>query len=162
MIKALLINAFLLLYSLHPLHVTLTTINQDKGDDTLKVFFRMYYDDFLKDYRLYNPDFNPVNQNDTIIIADNKIEQYFNNRVQIFVNRKHREGKLVKITNEGYEIHLDLIYHSDSKPRHFRISSHILTGVYSDQSNMIYIKINRYEDAMKLTVDHTEEDRSLK
>ena len=159
MIKALILNTFLLL---HPLHVSLTTITQDQGSDTLKVFFRMYYDDFLKDYKLLDPDFNSGGNNDTIIIPDNQIAQYYNNRVQIFINRKQLEGKLEKISDESYEIHLNMFYLSDKKPRNFRIRSRILTGVYSDQSNMIYININGYEDAMKLTVDHIEEDRSLR
>ncbi len=159
MIKVLILNAFLLL---HPLHVSLTTITQDQGSDTLRVFFRMYYDDFLRDYKLYDPDFNPGTTNDTIIIPDNRIAQYYNDRVQVFINRKKLEGKLEKISYESYEIHLNMFYLSDKKPRNFRIRSRILTGVYGDQSNMIYLNINGYEDAMKLTVDHTEEDRSLK
>jgi hypothetical protein len=159
MIKALIINAFILL---HPLHVSLTTITQDRGSDTLKVFFRMYYDDFLKDYKLYDPGFDFSPKNDTVIIPDSRMEQYFNNRVQLYINHKQLGGKLKKITNESYEIHLNVVYVSDKKPRNFRIRNQILTGVYNDQSNMIYININGYEDAMKLTADHTEEVRSLK
>ncbi len=162
MIKAILFNAFMLCYAMHPLHVSLTTINQEKGSDTLKVFFRMYYDDFIKDYKVFDPGFSSVSQNDTIIIPDKDIEKYFNNRVHIYINRKQLEGKLESITNESYEVHLNLAYPSSSRPRNFSISSKILTAIYSDQSNMIYININGYEDAMKLTSDHSGENRNLK
>ena len=159
MIKILIFNALMLM---HPLHVTLTTINQDQGNDTLKVFFRMYYDDFLKDYRLFDPDFNSTVKNDTVIIPDDQIAKYFNSRVQIYINRKLLDGRLEKIENESYEVRLRMVYLSDKRPRNFRIRNHVLTAVYSDQSNMIFININGFEDAMKLTVDHIEEDRSFK
>ena len=43
---------------MHPVHVTLTSIDQIQGSDSMKVFFRMYYDDFLRDYKLYDPNSN--------------------------------------------------------------------------------------------------------
>ncbi len=50
-----------LLLVFHPVHVTVTTINQAQGNDSMKVFFRMYYDDFLRDYKSFDPDFNIEN-----------------------------------------------------------------------------------------------------
>ena len=47
-----------ILFAFHPVHVTLTTIEQAQGTDTMKVFFRMYYDDFLRDYKMFDPNSN--------------------------------------------------------------------------------------------------------
>ena len=36
----------------HPVHVTLTSIDYVPEIDSFKVFVRMYFDDFLRDYKL--------------------------------------------------------------------------------------------------------------
>jgi hypothetical protein len=159
MLKVLIVNIFLFF---HPVHVTLTTINQVKDSDTLKVFFRMYYDDFQRDYILYYPEFKPSKNNDTTGILREMLNKYFNDKIQIYVNHKLLSGKLSDVSIDNYEIRLNLIYHSDKKPRNFRIRNQILTSIYSDQANMVYLNINKYEDAIKLTVDHVEEAISLK
>ncbi|MGD0341621.1 MAG: DUF6702 family protein [Bacteroidales bacterium] len=159
MLKVLILNIFLFF---HPVHVTLTTINQVQDSDTLKVFLRMYYDDFQRDYILHYPEFKPGKNNDTTGISREMLNKYFNDRVQIYVNHKLLSGKLSDVSIDSYEICLNLIYHSDIKPRNFRIRNQILTSIYSDQANMVYLNINKYEDAIKLTVDHIEETISLK
>jgi hypothetical protein len=159
MFKVLILNIFLFF---HPVHVTLTTINQVQDSDTLKVFFRMYYDDFQLDYRLYSPEFIPGKNNDTTDLPREMLNKYFNDRIQIYVNHKLLSGKLSDVSIDNYEIRLNFIYHSDKKTRNFRIRNKILTSIYSDQANMVYLNINKYEAAIKLTVDHFEESISLK
>ena len=153
MFKVLVLNIFLFF---HPVHVTLTSITQIKDSDTLKVFFRMYYDDFQRDYMLYFPEFKPGRGNDTSASSRDSLNKYFNDRVRIYVNHKLLQGRLSDFSIDGYEIRLNLFYHSDKKPGNFRISNKILTSIYADQANMVYLKIIKYEDAIKLTVDHTE------
>jgi len=142
--------------------VTLTTINQAQGSDTLKVFFRMYIDDFQLDFNQYFPEFKPGKNNDITDIPNEMLNKYFNNRVQIYINQKLLSGKLSYISTDIYEIRLNLIFLSDLKPRNFRIRNQILTSIYSDQANMVYLNINKYEDAIKLTVDHVEASIKLK
>ncbi len=159
MLKVLILNALLFF---HPVHVTLTTINQAQGSDTLKVFFRMYSDDFLRDYELYNPDFKPGKNRGPKEITDDLLKKYFDQRVQIYINHKLLSGSLLNVSTDNYEIRLDLVYFSEKKPRNFRIRNKILVALYSDQANMVYFNINNYEDALKLTVDHVEEEIKLK
>jgi hypothetical protein len=159
MLKVLILNIFLFM---HPVHVTLTTISQIQDSDTLKVFFRMYYDDFQRDYKLYQSELKSGKNNDTTDIPREMLSKYFNDRVQIYINHELLPGQLSDVSIDSYEIRLNLIYHSDKKPRNFRIRNQILTRIYSDQANMVYLSINQYEDAIKLTVDHTEEAVSLK
>jgi hypothetical protein len=159
MLKVLVLNIFLLF---HPVHVTLTSITQIQDSDTLKIFFRMYYDDFQRDYMLYYPEFKPGRGNDTSAIPRERLNKYFNDRVRIYVNHKLLTGILSNFSVDGYEIRLNLYYHSDKKPGNFRISNKILTSIYADQANMVYLNINKYEDAIKLTADHTEAAISMK
>jgi hypothetical protein len=146
---------------LHPIHVTLTTIDQAQGADTLKVHFRMYYDDFLRDYQLYEGENNPekVTANDTFPAGP--ANKYFNNRVHIYVNNKLLTGEIQTITIQDNEIFLNLFYRSSSDPKKIKIMNKILTALYSDQTNMIFIKLNKNEQAMRLTPEHDKETWSI-
>ncbi len=159
MLKILILNSLLFF---HPVHVTLITVNQAQESDTLKVFFRMYYDDFLRDYKLYNPDFKPEKNSEPEDFPDELMKKYFDDRVQIYINHKLLSGSMSNVSTDSYEIRLNLIYHSDKKPRNFKIRNQILIGLYSDQANMVYLNINKYENAIKLTGEHFEEDLRLK
>jgi hypothetical protein len=159
MLKVLIFNTFLIF---HPVHVTLTSIDQVESTDSLKVFFRMYYDDFLRDYKLYDPDFNFDNKSGSNTIPDDQINKYFNDRIHIYINHKLLAGKLLVSSNNNYEISLNLLYKSDKLPRKFKIRNQVLIKLYNDQTNMIFFKINKYEDTMRLTSEHSEEARTLK
>jgi len=146
---------------MHPVHVTLTTINQVQGADSMKVFFRMYYDDFLRDYRLYDPACNlekiSVNQS----FPADLVSKYFNDKVHIYINNKLLTGKVLTVNIQDYEIFLNLLYRSDKDPKKIKIRNQVLTGLYSDQTNMIFININKNEEAMRLTPDHDKETWSF-
>jgi len=159
MFKVIIFNILLTL--LHPVHVTLTSIDQAPGSDTLKVFFRMYYDDFLVDYRLSDPDFNAVEMQGGEVIPDEKLNSYFNERVRIYINNRLLKGRLTDVSKDDFEICLTLLYRSDKKPVKFKIRHEVLTGVYNDQANMIYVNINRYQHALKLTPEHLTEKLNL-
>jgi hypothetical protein len=146
-----------LLITFHPVHVTVTTISKAEGTDSIKVFFRMYYDDFLRDYKSFDTDYSLERISGDNHVPDEMINKYFNNRVQIYINNKLLTGKLIKTSSDTYEILINLIYRSEELPRKIKIRSQVLTGIYSDQTNMIYITINKNEGAMRLTPEHERE-----
>jgi hypothetical protein len=154
MLKTLIIP---ILLTFHPVHVTLTTIDQGQGTDSMKVFIRMYYDDFLRDYALYDPDCNlekiSVNHTFPVDLAG----KYFDNKVHIYINNKLLAGKVLSVSIQDYEIFLNLVYRSYKDPKKIKISNRVLTGLYSDQTNMIFISINNNEEAMRLTPEHDKE-----
>jgi hypothetical protein len=159
MLKALILN---FLMFLHPTHVTLTTIEQHPDSDTLKVLFRMYYDDFSEDFKLYDPAFKSISIPEDKVVPDDRITEYFNDRVRITINRTPIKGRLVNVSNDGLEIILVLHYKSELNPEKLTIMNKVLTKIYSDQSNMIYLNVNGYQDAMELTPEHFTEKRNLK
>jgi translation elongation factor P/translation initiation factor 5A len=55
-----------------------------------------------------------------------------------------------------------MVYRSDKKPKKIKIRNQVLTGLYSDQTNMIFININKFEEAMRLTPEHDKETYSMK
>jgi hypothetical protein len=145
----------------HPVHVTLTTIDQAQDTDSMKVFFRMYYDDFLLDYKMYDPDHNIANISVNQPFPADLANKYFNNKIQIYINNKLLSGNVLTVTILDNEIFINLLYRSDKDPKKIKIRNRVLTGLYSDQTNMIFININKNEEAMRLTPEHDKETWSF-
>jgi hypothetical protein len=146
-----------ILLSMHPVHVTLTSIDQDQGVDTMKVHFRMYYDDFLRDYSLYDRESNLAKMSLNQSFPADLVNKYFNDKVHIYINNKLLIGKVLTVTVQDNEIFLNLLYLSDNEPKKIKVTNKILIGLYSDQTNMIFINVNKNEQAMRLTPDHEKE-----
>jgi len=146
----------------HPVHVTLTSIDHVSGTDSLKVFVRMYFDDFLLDYSLagmaHAESFSP----DDETFPGDLMNNYLNEKVCIIVNNKQLKGKLLNLTLEDNEISMNLLYKSDKKPRTIKVRNLIMTGLYADQANMMIIRINDFEEGIMLTPVKTAETFSLK
>ena len=152
MLKALILP---ILMMFHPVHVTLTSIDQAQGSDSLKVTFRMYYDEFLRDYKLYEPEFDPAKLTGDKPFTADQLYNYFNDRVEIRINNKRLKGKLLDVDiPDNYEIILSLLYKSEKEPVKFRIRNRVLTRLYDDQKNMIFFSINKYEAGIRLTSGH--------
>jgi len=156
MLKILILPIFLIF---HPIHVTLTTIDQVQGTDSIKVFFRMYYDDFLLDYKLF--DHNLEKLSVTQSFPADLANKYFNDRINIYVNNKLLKGNVQKVTVLDNEIFLNLVYPSDKDPKKIKIRNQVSIGLYSDETNMVFININKNEEAMRLTPEHDKETWSF-
>ncbi len=148
---------FPIILMLHPVHVTLTTITQEPGADSMKVFFRMYYDDFLRDYKLYDPKCEIGKYSASQSFPGELLNRYFNEKVRIAVNNRKLTGKYTAIAIRDNEILMNLVFLSEKDPHKIKVINNVLTGLYSDQANMIYITVNRNERAMRLTPDHDRE-----
>jgi hypothetical protein len=158
MLKTLILPILLII---HPVHVTLTTIEQVQGADSMKVFFRMYYDDFLLDYKLSDPSHNPEKLSVTQSFPADLANKYFNEKIHIYINNKLLTGNVLSVTILDNEIFLNLLYHSAKDAKKIKIRNQVLTGLYSDQTNMVFININKNEEAMRLTPEHDKETWSF-
>lgn len=127
----------------------------------MKVFFRMYYDDFLLDYKLYDRDHNLEKLSVTQSFPANLAKNYFNDKIHIYLNNKLLTGTLMSVTILDNEIFLNLVYRSEKNPKKIKIRNQVLIGLYSDQTNMVFININNNEEAMRFTPDHDKETWSF-
>ncbi len=146
-----------ILFAFHPVHVSLTTIDQAVGADTMKVFFRMYYDDFLQDYKLFDPYGNIENMSEDQSFPADLANKYFNEKIQIYIDNKLLKGKVSTVTILDNEIFLNLLYRSVRNPKKIKIRNQVLTRLYNDQTNMVFISIYKHEQAMRLTPGHDKE-----
>ncbi len=148
-------------FVLHPVHVTLTSIDHVTDTDSLKVFVRMYYDDFLLDYSLSGRELPDVAKQLENSFPTDLMNNYLDEKVNIFINNKRLKGQLLNLTLENNEINMNLLYRSDKKPRLITVKNLIMTGLYSDQANMTIIRINDFEKGVMLTPLKTEETFKL-
>jgi hypothetical protein len=154
------ILSFTLWLVFHPVHVTMTSIDLVPDTDSIKVFVRIYYDDFLRDYNLYNkteytPDNNPV-------FPAELMNKYLNEKVIITINNKQLEGKLLNHIILDNEISANLLYRTKKKPRNITVKNLIMTSLYEDQANMVIIRIQDLEEGIKLTPSEAERTFILK
>jgi hypothetical protein len=147
---------------MHPGHVTMTSIDYVQGTDSLKVFCKMEFDDFLKDLQTIDDDRNLIRLFNKQPFPSDLINQYFNSKVFIYINDKLLIGKLLRANITDNEINLNLIYRSGKKPKSITVRNLILTGWYSDQTNLMIIRINNSEEGIKLTPAHNEETLIIK
>jgi Domain of unknown function (DUF6702) len=159
MLKAFAIGLWMIM---HPGHITMTSIEYVQDTDSLKVSCRMYFDDFLKDLQTIDDDRNLKAIFSKQPFPTDLINQYFNSKVFIYINRKLLIGKLLTANLNDNEIVMNLIYKSDKKPKSITVRNLILTGWFSDQTNLTIIKINNFEKGIKLTPEHDEETFILK
>ena len=147
---------------MHPGHVTMTSIDYVQGSDSLKVSCRMEFEDFLKDLQTIDDDRNLRRLFNNQPFPSDLINQYFNSKVFIYVNDKLLIGKLLSAILVDNDINLHLIYRLSKKPKRVTVRNIILTGWYSDQTNLMIIRINNFENGIKLTPGHTEETLIIK
>jgi hypothetical protein len=135
----------------------MTSIDYVQGTGSLKVSCRMYFDHFLRDLQTIDDDRNLNTIFSKQPFPEDLINQYFNSKVFIYVNNKLLIGKLLTVNLTDNEIILDLIYRPDKKPKSITVRNMILTGWFSDQTNLMIIRVINFEKGIKLTPEHNEE-----
>jgi hypothetical protein len=160
MLKTLILSIVLLF---HPVHVSLTSIDHVPGTDSLKVFVKMFYDDFLLDYKLFDGENESVKKMTTgQLFPAELMNKYLDKKVNISINNKQLRGKLLNLTLEDNEISMNLVYKSDKRPKTISVKNMIMTGLYNDQANMTLIRVDDFEEGIKLTPEQTEQTFNLK
>ena len=140
----------------------MTGIDYVPGTDSLKVSCTMEFKDFLKDLQTIDDDRNLSRLFNQQPFPSDLINQYFNSKVLIWVNGKLLTGKLLSTDLDDNDINLHLIYRVSKKPKSITVRNLILTGWYSDQTNLMIIRINKFERGITLNPLHTEETFIIK
>ena len=153
---------FSIWFLFHPVHVTFTSIDYDPEMVTFKVFVRMYFDDFLRDSKLNGNEIQNKDFSDDNPSSINAMEKYLGEKIIIKVNKNQLSGKLENMRLADNEISMNLDYKTAKKPKTITVKNFIMTGLYSDMSNMIIVKVNDFEEGIKLTSYLTEQTFKIK
>jgi hypothetical protein len=141
----------------HPVHVTLTSIDFNQEEESFRVFVRMYFDDFILDCKLKGE----VIQKELFSGADPAsikfVEKYLEDNVVIKVNDNQLSAKLIDMNMVDNEVSVNLDYDCGKKPKTITVKNLIMTALYTDQANMVIVKIKDFEEGVKLTSELTEQ-----
>jgi len=146
----------------HPVHVSMLSIEYSPKSDNFNVFLKLYYNDFILDYRNSindDQDFDSSGEIDTTIIL---VGKYFNHKVQIFADDKKLEGRLVSINSADDELKMNFLINNKGKARIVKVKNQILTDLYKDQSNLLIFKYDDFEEGIKMTSDMNERTFKIK
>ena len=146
----------------HPVHVTLTSMDYTPGTRVFKVFVKMYCDDFLRDCKVNGEQVENVVFSDKDSASFSLMEKYLSKKVKVEVNDKKLVGKLQNMTLNDNEISVNLQYGKVKKPAIVSVTNLIMTSLYSDQANMLIIRVNDFEEGVRLTPEATEKTFRLK
>jgi uncharacterized protein DUF6702 len=153
---------FLILLLFHPVHVTLTSIDYIQEKDYYKVFVRMYFDDYLLDNKQNGRDVEEADFLDGNYDSRNEVEQFIREKIVIKENEESLIGKLLNMELADNEISINMEYQAKNKPKTLRVKSMIMTDLYKDQLNMVIVRVNDFEEGVKLTSDLTEHTFKIK
>jgi hypothetical protein len=132
-------------------HVTLTSVDYAPEDGCLKVFIKMYLDDFLLD----------TEQDEDSFLKDESkreiTENYINQKFVILANDKKLTGKISNLELPDDEIKVYIEYKTSEMPKELLVKNLIMTELYNDQSNLVIIKIDKFEEGFKFTSEITEQ-----
>jgi hypothetical protein len=159
MLRILIVSIWFLL---HPVHVTLTSIEYVPEINSFKVFVRMYFDDFIRDYKLGGKEIQDKNFNTADALSISEMQDYLSGKVIIKVNEKQLSGQLKDMNLSDNELSMNMEYGVIKRPKTLSVKNLIMTGLYNDMSNMIVVKINDFEEGVKLTSDLTEQTFKIK
>jgi len=147
---------FSLWLATHPVHVSLMSIDYAPDQKLFNVFLRIYFDDFLLDSGIKtadqkNLDFSVNNQYTRKVMAS-----YVNDRIMISVNKRQIPAELGEMSLSDNELRMNLFFSSAKKVSSITVKNLIMTSLYSDQANMIIVKVNDFEEGVKLTAEEPE------
>jgi hypothetical protein len=126
------------------------------------MFVRMYFDDFLVDCRksgaLVDDERFSVDNSASVEV----LEKYVNDKIALIVNNKKLIARLENVMVLDNEISMNLTFDNGKKPRTLTLKNLIMTGLYSDQANMVVVRVNDFEEGVKFTPDLTEQTFKIK
>jgi hypothetical protein len=122
----------------------------------------MYFDDFLLDIRLSGENEPGVNFSSDDPKTRMIVEKYLNKRLIIRVNKKLLSGKLKVLEIVDNEVKLNIEYSKVRTPEIITVNNLIMTELYRDMANLTIVKVNEFEEGIKLTSDITEKTFKIK
>jgi len=153
MVKLLFISLWL---AAHPVHVSLLSIDYAPEKALFNVFIRIYFDDFLLDSGISADDRKNLNFSENNQFTRETLGNYVNNRLRITVNNKPMPVQLQNMDLSDNELRMNLVLNSVKKVNTITVRNLIMTSLYNDQSNMTIVRVNNYEEGVKLTAEETE------
>jgi hypothetical protein len=132
------------------------SIDYEPEGKVFNMFLKIYFDDFLLDSRL------GAEGGDKLVFQGSDeftrvfLTNYVNEKVRIMVNGDPVKAELGKMDLSDNELRMHLSFGSEAKIRSITVNNNIMTSIYSDQANMLIVKVKDFEEGARLTALETE------
>ncbi len=159
MIKYLAIYIFSVL--LHPVHVSMSSMEYIPQDKGFRITVRMYSDDLLLD--LLNLYELPEKYTADHVYAgpDDIYEDYINEKIEIKINGIQHSARLLETEKHEIETIMRLFVEYEGEINSIDISNTILTAIYLDQVNLFIYKDEKNELAFRFSGTYLKERLNL-
>jgi hypothetical protein len=145
----------------HPVHESMTSIDYMPDKKSFRVIVKMNFDDFVLDSKQKVT--GEISKTDNNISQHkNVMEKYLKEKLTLTANGRFLEGKLEDMRIQDLDVISVMKYGSVRNPVMLDVKNQILTDLYSDMTNMLIIKINDFEEGIKLTSEILEKSVKLK
>lgn len=145
---------FLVIASLHPLHVSVTEIEMDDKDKRLEIMMRVFMDDLevtLKnEYK--NPDLDILNPRG--LTVDQMMENYLKRHFKIMLDNKSVVTKYLGHEQEGDAFIFYVEVGNVKKWKTINVQNSIITDTFDDQSNLVHVTVGEKVRSLRLTKNH--------
>ena len=136
----------------HPVYISLTSIEYEPKDDSLKVFIKLYLDDFLLD----------IEQEEDYFLSDMEkskkmLEDYINQKLIIKADDITLTGRIYNLNISGDEVRIFMEHEISAKPSTLLVRNLIMTDLFEEQLNFVIIKVDNFEEGFKFTPKITEQ-----
>jgi len=146
----------------HPVHVTLLSIEYSGEKRLFEAFLRIYYDDYMLDYKLLTGNEWKFNINGNKEEAIIYLTGYLKERVQLKSGKASFDLIINDINLSDNELNIYMQFKSDGKSKGFTVRNSILADIYNDQSNLLIFRYEDFEEGVKLTPEKREHEFDIK
>ena len=135
---------FLLVF--HPVHVSVTSMEYNKGEKIFLVSFKVFTDDFETIVeRKYGVNLN-LGKEDELKSADEYFSRYFRESFSFIVNGEElREPVFLEKNMNDIAVWLYYKYPTSDNVKEVEIENIIMLDMFKDQSNLLIFKYNDFE-----------------
>jgi len=145
----LILNQFLFIsfsFLLHPVHVSLTNIEYNGTQNKYEITLKFFKDDFNK---IIEKKFNTsINLQDSSISSAEKktVAEYINSHLKISTLKNKITSKcVIKKQVAEYSVWYYLQIPSKKQPQKIQITNTLMLDLYSDQTNLVIVKVGEKE-----------------
>ncbi|MBE9510600.1 MAG: hypothetical protein IMY71_06970 [Bacteroidetes bacterium] len=134
------------LLAFHPVHVSVTSMEYNKGENIFLVSFKVFTDDFETIVeRKYGVDLN-LGKEDELKNADEYFNRYFRESFNFMVNGEElKEPVFLEKKINDIAVWLYYRYPISGNVEEVEIKNIIMLDMFRDQSNLLIFKYNNFE-----------------
>lgn len=155
------LTIYLFTFLMHPVHVSMSSMEYIPQDNGYRITVRMYSDDLLLDlltlYELSEEDI----ADHVYTGPDDIYEDYINEKVKIKINGRQYTARLLGTERLELETIMRLFLDCDGEIHTVEVTNTILTAIYLDQVNLFIYKDEENEMPFRFTPVYSAEKLTL-